>query len=82
MGRSPIWPIITKLLMALCVLVLLGLFSRLVVAILQPILPPSLSVTLSAGFAYLVQLLEPALRPIIALFILALLLWAILSTRR
>jgi hypothetical protein len=80
MPRFSIWPFISKLLMALCALVLLGLFTKLVIAILAPVLAPGLTLSLNAGFTYLIQLLQPALTPIIALALLVLLLWAVLSS--
>jgi hypothetical protein len=59
-----------------------GIVLKLVGSILTPILPPTLMAALSAGESHLFGLVAPAIAPIGALTILAVLIWIILAGRK
>ena len=63
-------------------LLLLGLFLRLLMLILRPILPPALMTTLSDGWSTLMALIDPALGPLAAVGILATLVWVVIGRRK
>jgi hypothetical protein len=63
-------------------LLLAGIVLRLIVAILQPVLPARLSHDLAAGFDFLYAIVSPAIPAIGAVGILAALVWVIASRRR
>jgi hypothetical protein len=63
-------------------LVLAGIVLRLVVAVLQPILPAFLMGGLGAGFTTLMNIVSPALGPIAAILILAIMCWIFVGQRK
>ncbi|WP_326946672.1 hypothetical protein OG439_46325 [Amycolatopsis sp. NBC_01307] len=63
-------------------LVAAGLFLKLLAALLQPVLPPSLWQAVSGGFDLLLSLVGPALIPIAAAVILGGLVWVFVGRRR
>lgn len=59
-----------------------GIVLRLIVAILQPVLPSGLMQSINAGWGMLYAIVAPALPPIIAVGILGAVWWAIASRHR
>jgi len=74
--------IVGRLVAIVAGLVVVGLFLKLLAAILQPVLPPILWQTVSGGWDLLLLLLSPALVPIAAAVILGVLIWVIVGRRR
>ena len=60
----------------------IGVFLRLVLAILEPVLPGPLFAALMAGWTSLYQIVEPALAPALGIGILAAFGWIILGSRK
>ncbi|MGB9050565.1 MAG: hypothetical protein WCC47_24915 [Pseudonocardiaceae bacterium] len=60
---------------------LVGIVLRLVGAILTPVLPPTLTQALGAGWQVLYNLVGPAVPAIMAMIILGSLIWIILGRR-
>jgi hypothetical protein len=60
---------------------LMGIVLRLLMAILSPVLPPSLMAALTSGWNTLFGLVSPALPPIMAALILGAIVWAFLGRR-
>lgn len=75
-------PVIGRLVAIVAGLVVAGLFLKLLAALLQPVLPPSMWQAVSGGFALLLSLLSPALIPIAAAIILGVLVWIFVGRRR
>lgn len=63
-------------------LLLAGIVLRLIVAVLQPVLPAKFAHDLAAGFNFLYAIVSPAIPAIGAVGILAALVWVIASRRR
>jgi len=80
--RSTFSSILGRVAAVIGALLLLGLFLRLLMLILQPILPPSLMTPLSNGWSILMALVGPALGPLAAVGILAALVWVIIGRRK
>jgi|GEM_PF-5281810 len=80
--RGSIGGVLTRVITVIAVLALVGITLKLIVAILTPILPAQFMAALSAGESQLYGLVAPAIAPIGALAILALLVWIITSSRR
>jgi len=59
-----------------------GIVLRLIVAILQPVLPSGLMQSINAGWGMLYSIVSPALPPIIAVGILGAIWWVIASRHR
>jgi hypothetical protein len=80
--RPELLPILGRALAVLGVLLLVGMVLRLVVAVLQPVLPLFLMAGLADGWATLLGIVAPAVGPIMALVILAAVCWVIVGKRR
>ena len=63
-------------------LLCVGILLRLVVAILQPVLPELLWRDLAAGWELLYSVISPAVPPVIAVGVLCAIGWVILGNRR
>jgi len=63
-------------------LLAVGIVLRLIVAILQPVLPSGLMQSINAGWGMLYAIVAPALAPIIAVGILGAAWWVIASRHR
>ena len=59
-----------------------GIVLRLIVAVLQPVLPAKFAHDLAAGFDFLYSMVSPAIPAIGAVGILAAIVWVIASRRR
>jgi hypothetical protein len=70
---SRLWPLVARLLAALGVICIGGLLARLILQLLQPILPPQLMAALSAGWEELTGQVPVA--PLSALVLLVTLTW-------
>jgi hypothetical protein len=73
--------VLGRALVAISGLLLFGLVLRLLLAILGPVLPPSLMAALTAGWGTLLGLMGPALPPIMAALILGAICWAFFGRR-
>lgn len=62
-------------------LLLIGIILRLIVAILQPVLPPGFMGALTAGWNMLFGIVAPAMPAIMAVAILAAICWVVLGRR-
>jgi hypothetical protein len=80
MRHSP-WSLAARVFAVIAVLALVGIVLRLIGSILVPLLPPTMMQALSSGWNQLYSLVGPAIGPIGALAILALLVWIILGRR-
>ena len=80
--RQGIAPFITRLLAILGILVLLGLFLKLMTLLLTPVLPAGLLRILSDGWNMLFDLVGAAWAPIGALAILGAVVFVIVGRRR
>ena len=63
-------------------LLVVGIVIRLLGAVLRPVLPPVLMNGLDAGWGTLIDILTPALGPIMAVLILAGICWVVASKRQ
>jgi hypothetical protein len=75
MGRGPA----SRLLVIAGGLLLIGILLRLLMAIFTPILPASLMQDLSAGWQLLHSMIAPAMAPLMAVAILAAVVWMIMG---
>lgn len=80
--RPEIIMLFGRILTVLGIIVLTGIVLRLLVAILQPVLPASLMNGLAAGWATLAAIISPAIGPIMRIAILAAICWVIVGRRR
>lgn len=80
--RSGIGPIFGRIAAAVGVLLLVGVVLRLLLAILSPVLPPTLNRDLMAGWDMLYGFVAPAMPAVMAAVILGCLVWAIGGRRR
>ncbi|GAA2736061.1 hypothetical protein [Actinocorallia aurantiaca] len=74
--------LLTRTITAIAGLVLVGIVIKLVGSILTPLLPPVFLAALTDSWAYLYALVSPAIGPLGAATILALLIWILVSGRR
>ncbi|WP_163511619.1 hypothetical protein [Fodinicola acaciae] len=79
--KVTIGPILGRSLAAVGVLLLAGLFIKLIVAILQPVLPVWFMLGLTAGWGMLWAAISPAIPAIAAAAILVAIVWIILGRR-
>jgi len=79
--RQSLGQTVGRVLAVLGGLVLVGIVLRLIVAILQPVLPEWFMTSLSGGWSTLFGILSPALAPIFALLILVAGVWIIAGKR-
>ncbi|HKR82506.1 MAG TPA: hypothetical protein VJR27_05945 [Candidatus Saccharimonadales bacterium] len=63
-------------------LLFIGIILRLLVAILQPVLPGGLMQAVSSGWDMLFRIVSPALPAIFAVIILGAVVWVIIGRRR
>ena len=71
-----------RIVAVVAVLLLVGIVLRLIVAILQPVLPAKFSHDLAAGFDFLYGIVSPAMAAIMAVVILGAIVWVILGRHR
>lgn len=81
MHRSALWPLLARITAVIAAVALVGIVLRLVGAILTPVLPPTLTQALGAGWQVLYNLVGPAVPAIMAMIILGSLIWIILGRR-
>lgn len=79
--RRGINSILGRVVIVIAVLLLVGLVLRLVVGILQPVLPSRLLHDLGSGFDMLYGMVSPAMAAIMAVVILVALVWVITGRR-
>lgn len=80
--RPVLVTVVARLLAILAGLLIVGIVVRLLGAVLRPVLPPELMTALDAGWDTLLALLAPAFGPIMAILILAALVWIAASRRQ
>lgn len=79
--RMTIGQVIGRVLAVLGGLLLIGIVLRLIVAILEPVLPAWFMASLSGGWSTLFGILSPALAPIMALVIVIAGVWIVAGKR-
>jgi hypothetical protein len=80
--RTDFGALVGRVLAVIGGLLVIGIVLRLLVAVLQPVLPPDLMQGLNAGWTMLLAIINPALGPIMAVLILAAICFVILGRRR
>ena len=81
-NRQSLGPILGRVVTVIAVLLLTGLVLRLVVAILDPVLPDQFMGDVMSGWNMLYSMVSPAMPPIMAVAILCALCWVIAGKRR
>jgi hypothetical protein len=73
--------ILGRVLLVIAGLFAVGIVLRLIVAVLEPVLPASLMRDLGAGWSYLYGIVSPAMPAVMAVLILAAVAWVITGRR-
>lgn len=73
--------ILGRFIAAIGIILLVGVVLRLIVGILEPVLPAGFMHDLSSGWGLLYSILSPALAPIYALLIVAGFIWVAIGKR-
>lgn len=74
--------LLVRVLTVIAGLLLAGIVLRLLVAVLEPVLPVFLMGGLAAGWSTLLTIVNPAMGPIMALAILAVICWIVVGRQR
>jgi hypothetical protein len=80
--RHGIGSILGRIAAVIASLVVIGIVLRLFMAILAPVLPVGLMQLLTAGWNTLLGIVGPALVPVVALGIVAAVVWIVVGRRR
>jgi hypothetical protein len=81
MSRLTVWGLLVKVIGIVAFLVGVGLLVKIIAAILTPILPPTFTATIAAGWGNLYSLVGPSIAPIAALAIVALIAFTFIGKR-
>ena len=80
--RSGFGPVLGRMVAVVAGLLLVGIVLRLIVAVLQPVLPAQFAHDLASGWGMLYGIVSPAIAPIAAVGILLAVVWVISALRR